>query len=410
MLERALQLRRNDPESPLLLGPETIALNTGSPPFPVDPRVKQAMTEAVRRIEVLSYPPTEGSPALRQEIADFSRRTLGLPFAAENVVITYGAMQALYLAARFVALAEPGAEVLLPAPFWFHFPSIVEYAGAVPVIFPTAPETGFKLTPALLERHLTAKSRLLLLTQPGNPTGSVYRREELAALAEVIVRHPRLLVAADEVYNLLVLDGEGPLPRTAPSLGSLPAVADRVLTLNSCSKNQAMSGLRVGWIGATRKDVVERLVQIQRFTSLGANEVLQEGARAALAATPEIVGGIVGQLAVRRRLAVELLGGVPGFRFAVPESSYYFWVDVRAYEGYVTPKGRPIRNDVDLADFLLEDGSVAVVTGSSCHVPGYFRITYAVPERVLELGVARIRQSLAKLRRSDGTESPCPVP
>lgn len=109
---------------------------------------------------------------------------------------------------------------------------------------------------------------------------------------------------------------------------------------------------------------------------------------------------------MRRRLAVELLRGVPGFRFAVPESSYYFWVDVRAYEGCLTPKGQPIRNDVDLADFLLEDGSVAVVTGTSCRIPGYFRITYAVPEKVLELGVARIRQSLAKLRRPGGDVVP----
>src|SRR4051794_19362238 len=295
MLHEALhRIRLDNPESPTLLGSgeETIPLNTGSPPFPVDERVKRAMSDAVGRIDVLSYPPTEGLPGLREEVATFSRQALSLPFDASNIVITYGAMQALYLAARYVAQAEPGAEVLLPAPFWFHFPRIVETAGAVPVIFPTTPGTGFKLTPALLERHLTAKSRLLLLTQPGNPTGSVYSRTELAALAEVINRHPRLLVASDEVYNLLLLEGAGPAPRAAVSLGSLPGMAERVLTINSFSKNQAMSGLRVGWIGAARRHIAG-LIQLQRFTTLGANEVLQHGARAALAATPEIVGGIV---------------------------------------------------------------------------------------------------------------------
>jgi aspartate aminotransferase len=397
MLQQALRIQLHDPENLKLLGEGTIPFNTGSPPFPVDPRVKRAMTEAVGRIDVLSYPPTEGLPELREEVAAFSKRTLGLPFTAENVVITYGAMQALYLAARDAAQSEPGAEVLLPAPFWFHFPRIVEAAGAVPVIFQTTAETGFKLTPDLLERHLTPKSRLLLLTQPNNPTGSVYSREELAGLAAVIARHPRLLVAADEVYNLLLLDGEGSAPRAAVSLGSLPTMAERVLTLNSFSKNQAMSGLRVGWIGAAPSHV-KRLIQLQRFTTLGANEVLQHGARAALAATPEIVGGIVRQLALRRRRAAELLGAVPGFRFSVPESSYYFWVDVRSYEGCRTPEGQPIRNDEDLANFLLADGNVAVVAGTSCCVPGYFRITYALPERTLDLGVAKIRQSLEKLR------------
>ncbi|MFY9823176.1 MAG: aminotransferase class I/II-fold pyridoxal phosphate-dependent enzyme [Thermoanaerobaculia bacterium] len=397
MLQTALRIHLNDPENLTLLGgEETIPLNTGSPPFPVDSRVKRAMTEAIGRIDALSYPPTEGLQELREEVASFSRGTLGLPFDAANIVITYGAMQALYLAARYVAQAVPGAEVLLPAPFWFHFPKIVESAGAVPVIFPTSPETGFKLTPALLQRYLTAKSRLLLLTQPGNPTGSVYSREELAALAAVIERHPRLLVAADEVYNLLLLDGAGPIPRAAPSLGSLPSMAERVLTLNSFSKNQAMSGLRVGWIGAAERHVAA-LVQLQRFTTLGANEILQHGALAALTATSEIVGDIVRQLLVRRPLAAKLLGGVPGFRFSLPESSYYFWVDVRAYDGCRAPDGKTIRNDEDLANFLLKDGRVAVVPGTSCHLPGYFRITYAVPEATLALGVSRIRKSLEKL-------------
>lgn len=395
MLLEALRIFLADPEGRSVLGQGEIPLNTGSPPFPVDPRVKQAMVDAIKGIQYLSYPPTEGLPALRKAVAAFSRDTLGLPFEDKNVLITYGAMQALYLAVRYVTQTEPGAEVLLPAPFWFHFPKIVESAGGVPVIFPTSPAAGYKLTPDLLQRHLTAKSRLLILTQPNNPTGSVYSHEELVALAAVIERHPKLLVAADEVYNLLLLNEAGPPPHAAPSLGSLPSMAERVLTLNSFSKNQAMSGLRVGWIGAAERHL-ERLVAIQRFTTLGVNEVLQQGALAALSATPEIVGNIVGQLAKRRRLAVELLGGVPRFRFAVPESSYYFWVDVSAYFGCLANE-EPIKDDVDLARFLLDDAKVAVVPGTTCSLPGYFRITYAVPEETLALGVTRIRQSLEKL-------------
>lgn len=400
MPKPVLRLQLDEPENVGLWGEEVIPLNTGSPPFPVHARVKRAMAEAVERIHTSSYPPTEGLPELRRLVAAWSEKHHGLPWEADQVVVTYGAMQALMLAARYAAQSEPGAEVLLPAPFWFHFPSVVEHAGAVPVVFQTTPESGFKLTPEQLESHLGPKSRLLVLTQPGNPAGTVYSREELAALAAVIQKHSKLLVASDEVYGLLLLTGSGSPPWAATSPGALPGIAERVLTINSMSKNFAMSGLRVGWIGAAPRHL-QQLIALQRFTTLGVNEVLQRGALAALGATTGIVGGIVGQLLVRRQKAMKLIETVPRFGLAAPESSYYLWVDVRGWIGCRTPAGETIGSDVDLAGYLLNDARVAVVTGTSCRLPGYFRITYAVSEATFALGVARISRSLAKLHCPD---------
>lgn len=395
--ERKFWLSRVAPEILETAEAGEIDLSTGSPPYPVDPQVKEAINARVREMEKLSYPPTNGAEDLRAAIAEFDREHMQAPYDAGQVLITYGAMQAL--SDVMGAVAGPGDEVLLPAPFWFQFPNIVRLNGAIPSVIRTYPGNNFKLTPKLLAASITPRSRLLVLTNPNNPTGAVYTRDELAELVEVLKLNPNLLVASDEVYNLLIPGSSGLEP--VPSLCSFPEIADRVFVINSVSKNFAMSGLRVGWAATTNALWLDRITQRQRFISLGVNVYLQAGALAAIRATAGIVGGINRTLVERRKKAGELLAAIPRFRFIPPEAGYYFWVDVSGYIGCHTPEGKAIRDDVDLATYLkMQIGGrpgVAVVPGTDCAMPGYFRITFAVPDDTFAEGARRIQERLAAL-------------
>ena len=391
--ERKLWRSRVAPELLETAAPGEIDLATGSPPFPVSPEVKKAITSRVGEIEHLSYPPTEGAEDLRKAIAEFDQKHLGAAYTAKGIVITYGAMQAL--SNVIGAMTRPGDEVLLPAPFWFQFPNVVTYAKAEPRIIQTFSGNQFKLTPSLLAAAITPRSRVLVLTNPNNPTGAIYTRDELAALAEVLKLYPDLAVASDEVYNLLIPGSSGLEPVT--SLCSFKEIQNRVFVVNSMSKNFAMSGLRVGWIGGTDEAAIERMTQRQRFISLGVNLYLQAGALAGIKDTGGIVGGINRELVGRREKAVELLLSVPRVEFATPEAAYYFWVYMGRYMGCRTPEGKTLRVDEDLVKYLGGPGGVAVVAGDRCGIPNYFRITYAVPDDLFAEGVARMKARLAAL-------------
>ena len=401
--ERKLWQARLSPEILETAEAGEIDLSTGSPPFPVHQGVKDAIEARVQEIVHLGYPPTNGDEALRAAIAEFDRRLIQAPYGAEEVVITYGAMQALSDVVG--AVAGPGEEVLLPTPYWFQFPFIVRLNGAVPRDIPTFPGNNFKLTPKLLHEAITPRSRLLILTNPNNPTGAVYSRDELADLVEVLKLHPSLVVASDEVYNLLFPGTSG--YQAAPSLASFPAIEKRVVVINSFAKNFAMSGLRVGYAATTDASRLILITQRQRFTSLGVNLYLQAGGLAALAATGDIVGGINDALVGRRQQAGKLLAAVPRFRFIPPQAGYYFWVDVSGWFGcrYIDADGhvKVIRDDKDLATFLkmklpgLPPG-VTVVNGTDCGMGGYFRLTFAVSEETFAEGVKRIRQRLDLLQ------------
>jgi aspartate aminotransferase len=373
-----------NPESTkLLANSDTIALNTGAPKFPVHRKVREAIIKAVEASQAqLSYPSTRGMEALHKKIAG----EYGYP--KEGIIITYGASQALYNILDTIG----DDDILIPAPFWFAFPHIVAQGKGKLKIIQTSAENDFKLTPQQLEQNITWKSRILLLTNPNNPTGVVYTREELDALVKVLVKHPRLLVVSDEVYNLLLLDDI-----TCPSISSCPEIHDRVLTVNSLSKNFAMSGLRVGYIAA-HPSWTDMYLQKQNYATSGVNEFLQHGALAALEATNEIIPDIVEALKVRRAKAIELLNTVPNTSYITPRSAYFFFWNIEHYIGSRTEAGKLIRTDVDLVDYLLTDAKVLVAAGSLCGTPGYFRITYAVAENDFEKAIQQIKKSLEKLR------------
>jgi len=373
------------PESTKHLGSsDALPLNTGAPPFPVHPKVREEIIKAVEASkEKLSYPPTRGIEDLQKKIAG----AYGYP--EQGIIITYGASQALY---NILDTTLGGDEdVLIPAPFWFAFPHIVAQGRGKLKIIQTNAENNFKLTAQQLEQNITWKSRILILTNPNNPTGAVYTREELAALVKVLMKHPRLLVVSDEVYNLVLVD-----EKTCPSISSWPEIHDRVLTINSFSKNYAMSGLRVGFIAA-HPAWTDIALQKQNYSTSGVNEFLQRGALAALEVSDEIIRDIVGKLKVRREKAIELLNTVPNTSYIAPQSAYFFFWKIEHYIGCRTEGGKWIRNDMDLVDYLLQDANVAVVAGSLCGTPGHLRITYAIAEDIFKTGIERIKESLRKL-------------
>lgn len=374
------------PESAKLLSSsseEQILLNTGAPPFPVHQRVQEAIIKAVEASKgKLSYPPTRGLPALRQKIAD----AFGYP--EQGVIITYGASQALYSILDTIGEGD----VLIPAPFWFAFPYIVAQGRARLKIIQTSAENNFKLTPQQLEQSITWNSRILLLTNPNNPTGAVYTREELDGLVKVLAKHPRLLVVSDEVYNLVVVDDV-----ECPSISSWPEIHDRVLVVNSFSKNYAMSGLRVGFI-ASQPSWTDIYLQKQNYSTSGVNEFLQHGGLGALEVSNEIIRDIVAALKVRREKAIAVLDTVPHTSYIAPQSAYFFFWNIERYIDSRTEGGKLIRSDMDLVDYLLQDVNVVMVAGSLCGTPGYFRITYAIAADTFATAIQRIRKSLEKLK------------
>ena len=373
-----------NPESTKLLAADSdlIALNTGAPKFPVNRKVREAIIKAVEaKQDQLSYPSTRGMDLLHKKIA----RDYG--YSEKGIIITYGASQALYNILDTIG----DEDILIPAPFWFAFPHIVAQGRGRLKIIQTTAENNFKLTPQQLDQNITWRSRVLLLTNPNNPTGAVYTREELNGLVKVLEKHPRLLVVSDEVYNLLLVDDIA-----CPSIGSWPEIHDRVLTINSLSKNFAMSGLRVGFIAA-HPSWTDIYLQKQNYATSGVNEFLQYGALAALEATNEIIPNIVDALKDRRAKAMKLLNSVPNTSYITPQSAYFFFWNIEHYLGCRTEAGKLIRTDVDLVDYLLQDAKVLVAAGSLCGTPGYFRITYAVAENDFEKAIFQIKASLGKL-------------
>lgn len=387
-----------NPESARSAETDTILLNTGSPNFPVDEAVKEAINGTIASIQYLTYPPTEGRGSLRKEIAKFHRQHLNLPHEEKNILITHGAMHALFVTCS--TLVGLGETVLLPHAYWFHFPKIIGQTGAEIKFLPTTDETGFKLTPDLLEEGIrrSNKPKLLLLTNPNNPAGTVFTQKELEGLVGVLENHEDILIISDEVYNLLLPDrADEPGVPACQSIGSFEAIKDRVFTINSLAKNYTMSGLRVGYVAAHERfigDLTSRL----RFSTLGVNEYLQAGAQTAIAETERILAALRRELKERRDQGAPLLRDIPGIEFIWPEAGYYFAVNVKAFIGRRTPEGKLIKDDEVLTEYLDKQGRVRVVAGTTCATPNYLRITFAVDKEDFKEGIRRMKKALADLK------------
>ena len=374
-------------------GHDVIVLSSGELFWPTPAHVIAAAHAAALRGET-QYTNAGGTPELNEAIRAKLARDNGLNYAGDEVIVCTGSMQAIF--AAFMATLAPGDEVIVPAPYWASYLDQVRLVGGVPVTVACGPNQNFKLGPDQLAAAITERTRWLVLNNPTNPTGALYSGDELKALAQVLLRHPRVRILADELYEHFVFDG-----RQFASFAAVePRLKHRVLTVNGVSKTYAMTGWRVGYAAGAR-ELVEAMTTIQSHTTACASSIGQAAAVAALTGPQEIVRERAAALAAQRDLMADMLDAIPGLSCVAADATYYLFPSCAGLIGTYTPQGQPISSASDLAAYLLESAGVAVLPGEDCGWPGHFRVNFAVEsERLREAG-GRLARACAALHASE---------
>lgn len=363
-------------------GRDIIDLSLGEPDHDPPAFALEAAAEALRG-PWHKYPPVNGFADVRQSIADKFLRDNGLRYSADQIVISTGAKQSLMNVV--MALIGPGDEVVIPAPFWVSYAEQVRLAGGTPVIVASTLEEDWKPPVARIAAAITPRTRLIMLSSPSNPSGSVMSRAELEALAEVVARHPELYVMADEIYEHIVFEGEH------LSFGTLPGMAERTITVNGLSKGFALTGWRLGYIGAPLW-IAQAATKVQgQFTS-GANSIAQRVAKACVQADPAQLAPMREDFRRRRDLVLEAMKAIPSWRCNVPQGAFYLMPDVRR-----NIDGTTIKGSVDLSLYLLDKVGVSLVEGRSFGAEGTLRISYATSDAKLTEAMRRVAQAVAEL-------------
>ncbi len=379
MSARARELKRG--------GRPVISLSAGEPDFPTPQPIADAGKRAIEQ-GFTRYTDNAGMPELREAIAEKLKRDNGLTYPIDQILCSNGAKQSIALATS--VLCRPGDEVLIPAPYWVSYPEMVRFAGAEPVAIATTSEAEYRLRPQQLEEAISDKTRLLVLCSPSNPTGSVYPREELEAIAEVLRRHEHVFVISDEIYEHVIFGVEH------VSFASLEGMLERTITVNGFSKAFAMTGWRLGYFAAERS-IVKAAAKLQgQFTS-APSTISQHAGVAALGMEMDEVHEMVNSFRRRRDLVIDELLSIEGVRCPVPDGAFYVFPQFDAYFGRKAPSGRAIDSAEDICFYLLEEHDVALVPGEGFGDPTGARISYAVSEEDLIEGLRRIRRGLEQL-------------
>ena len=364
-------------------GKDIIGLSLGEPDFNIPDFIKEAAKRAVDE-NYSSYSPVDGYVDLKQAISLKFKRDNALEYSPDQIVVSTGAKQSLANVA--MVLLNPGDEVILPAPSWVSSRDIVKLAGGVPVEVPTGIESDFKMTPRQLRAAITPKTKMIWYSSPCNPSGSVYSRAELEGLAAVLREHPGIFVVSDEIYEHINFRGGH------ASIAAIDGMYDRTITVNGVSKAFAMTGWRIGYIGAPAW-IARACTKFQGQITSGANAIGQRATIAALEAPVESIRYMIDEFHRRRDLILELLGEIDGFRVNVPEGAFYVFPDISAYFGREL-RGHRIENASDFALYLLEEAHVATVTGEAFGNPNCIRISYAASEKEIKEAVRRIQSAL----------------
>lgn len=369
------------------LGHKVINLSIGEPDFKTPKHICEAAKDAIDA-GFHSYTPVAGIPELRKVIAEKFKRDNNIDWKPENVIVSTGAKHSL--ANALAVMLNPGDEVIIFAPYWVSYSEMVKLAEGTSVVLEGAFDNDFKVTPAQLEAAITDKTKMIMYASPNNPTGSVYSEAELRAIAEVVAKHPNIYVLADEIYEYINFREEGHF-----SMGSIPEVKDRVITVNGMAKGFAMTGWRIGYIGAA-KWIVDGIDKLQGQVTSGTNHIAQ---RASVVAWDDMTAPETMKRAylLRRDLVVGLLKDIPGFKVNVPEGAFYAFPDVSFYFGKSDGKVT-IKDSDDLAMWLLENSYVATVGGSSFGAPNCIRISTAASDEALTEAVSRIRTAVESLK------------
>ena len=364
-------------------GKDIIGLSLGEPDFNVPKFVKDAAIKAVKD-NYHSYTPVDGYGDLKNAIITKFKRDNDLIYTSNQIVVSTGAKQSL--ANLAMVLLNEGDEVLLPAPYWVSYSDISKLAGGVPVEIPTSIESDFKITPESLKASISSKTKMMIYSSPCNPSGSVYSREELRALADVLIDYPEIIVISDEIYEHINFTGQH------TSMAVFEDMYNRTVVVNGVSKAYSMTGWRIGYIGAP--DWIARACnKMQGQITSGANCIAQQATITALESPPEKIKYMIDAFKERRKLILELIAEIPGFKTNQPQGAFYVFPDISYYFGKII-KGTTINTASDFSMYLLEKANVATVTGEAFGNPNCIRISYAASEEAIEEACKRIKRAI----------------
>ncbi|GFD72503.1 pyridoxal phosphate-dependent aminotransferase [Tenacibaculum sp. SSH1-16] len=365
-------------------GKDIISLSLGEPDFNTPDFIKNAAIEAINQ-DYNSYTPVDGYVELKEAICEKFKRDNNLTYAPNQVVVSTGAKQSIANVAQ--VLLNPGDEVLLPAPYWVSYSAIATLCEAKFTEIPSSIENDFKITPEQLEAAISPKTKMIFFNSPNNPSGTIYSEEEYRALANVLEKHPDIYILSDEIYEHINY-GIKPF-----SFAAIESMYDRTITVNGLAKAFAMTGWRIGYIGAPEW-IAKACTKMQGQITSGTNCIAQRAAITAVKASPEKVQYMVDEFKNRRDLVLQLLGEIDGFKLNVPEGAFYVFPDISYFFGK-TIQGKEIKNANDFSMLLLEKANVATVTGEAFGAPNCVRLSYAASELQLREAIKRIKEVLS---------------
>ena len=365
-------------------GKDIIGLSLGEPDFDIPDFIKEAAIEAIQQ-NYSKYTPIDGYLELREAICEKFKRDNNLSYKPSQIVVSTGAKQCLANVA--LAMLNPGDEVIFPAPYWVSYKEIAKMAGGVPIEVHTTIENNFKITPAQLEAAITSKTKMVWFNTPCNPSGSIYSKAELEALAVVLRKHPHIFILSDEIYEYINFTNE-----RVTSVAEIDSLYERTITVNGMSKAFAMTGWRIGYMGAPEW-ISKACAKVQGQVTSGTNAIAQRASIAALKAPKSKIQYMVDEFKRRRDLVLELLNEIEGFKLNIPEGAFYVFPDISSFFGK-TLRGRIINNASDFSLYLLEEAMVATVTGEAFGDANCIRFSYAASEKDLREAIRRIKESL----------------
>jgi len=367
-------------------GKDVISLSIGEPDFDTPDFIKDAAKKAIDE-NYTHYTPVPGYPELLEAISKKFKRDNNLDYSPNQIVVSTGAKHSL--ANISISLLNPNDEVILPAPYWVSYHEIIKIAGAIPVGIPTTIEQDFKVNVAQIKAAITDKTRMIWFSTPCNPSGSVYTKDELHDIAQLIKEYSNILIVSDEIYEHMNFSGKH------ESIGQFEFIKDQVITVNGVSKGFAMTGWRIGYLGAP-KWIADACVKMQgQFTS-GTCSIAQKAAQAALEADPSVTSGMLATFEKRRELVLSKMKEIPGLKLNFPKGAFYIFPDVTSYFGK-TDGETVINNATDLTMYILNKGLVALVTGEAFGDPNCIRLSYAASDEILIEAINRIKTTLALL-------------
>lgn len=379
---RALELRQ--------AGRDIIGLSQGEPDFDTPPHIKTAAKAAIDRGDT-KYTTVDGTDELKSAIAAKFSRENDLSYGKSQISVGTGGKQVIFNA--LVATLDPGDEVIIPAPYWVSYPDMVRLAGGTPVAVACGEDAGFKLSAPRLREAITSRTKWLILNSPSNPTGVGYSAADLAALGDVLLKHPDVHVLTDDMYEHIRYDGW----RFETMASVVPALAERTLTCNGVSKAFAMTGWRIGYAGGPER-LIKAMGVVQSQSTTNASSISQAAAVAALNGPLDFLDARNAVFASRRDMCLDLLRATAGLTCATPQGAFYLFPSCKALLGRRAPDGTSIATDSDLASYLLEAAEVAVVPGSAFGLDGYFRISFATATDRLRAACERIRTACSALK------------